>query len=40
MNEKKKMGTGKKILIGIGVLFLLGVIANLGGDDKATENKQ
>lgn len=29
---KKKMGLGKKILIGIGILFAIGVIANLSKD--------
>lgn len=31
---KKKMGLGKKILIAIGVLILIGAIANLGKDEK------
>lgn len=32
---KKKLGIGKIILIVIGAFFVLGVIANLGGDKKA-----
>jgi hypothetical protein len=31
--EKKKMSTGKKILIGLGIIILLAAIANMGKDD-------
>lgn len=38
MTEKKKMGWGKKILIGIGILFVIGIIANLGDDESSSNS--
>lgn len=35
--QKKKLSTGKKILIGIGIVFIIGFIANLGSDSKTAQ---
>lgn len=34
--QKKKMGTGKKLLIGVGILVFIAIIANSGKEDKAS----
>ena len=36
---KKKMGVGKKILIGIGIFFLIGIIANYDKEKTTTSDK-
>jgi hypothetical protein len=38
-SPKKKMSTGKKVLIGVGAFILLGVIANVGKDKDASSPK-
>lgn len=32
MSENKKMSLGKKVLIGLGIFLVLGIIANMGND--------